>query len=80
MCQALPARLVQLKSADLAVVDLGGVRKEVCIALVPQAREGDYVIVHVGHAIGMIDPDESERTLALFGELAAWQETTHEVH
>ncbi|CAM5790683.1 HypC/HybG/HupF family hydrogenase formation chaperone [Rhizobacter fulvus] len=80
MCLALPARLVQLKSADLAVVDLGGVRKEVCIALVPQAREGDYVIVHVGHAIGMIDPDEAERTLALFGELAAWQETTHEVH
>jgi hydrogenase expression/formation protein HypC len=80
MCLALPARLVQLKSADLAVVDLGGVRQEVCIALVPQAREGDYVIVHVGHAIGMIDPDEAERTLALFGELAAWQETTHEVH
>jgi hydrogenase expression/formation protein HypC len=78
MCLALPARLVQLKSADLAVVDLGGVRKEVCIALVPQAREGDYVIVHVGHAIGMIDPDEAERTLALFGELAAWQETTNE--
>ena len=80
MCLALPARLVQLKSADLAIVDLGGVRKETCIALVPQAREGDYVIVHVGHAIGMIDPDEAERTLALFGELAAWQETTIEVH
>ena len=80
MCLALPARLVQLKSADLAIVDLGGVRKEICIALVPQAREGDYVIVHVGHAIGMIDPEEAERTLALFGELAAWQETTIEGH
>ena len=80
MCLALPARLVQLKGDDLAIVDLGGVRKEVCIALVPQAREGDYVIVHVGHAIGMIDPEEAERTLALFGELAAWQETTIEVH
>ena len=73
MCLALPAKLVQLKSGDLAVVDLGGVRKEVCIALVPQAREGDYVIVHVGHAIGMIDPEEARRTLALFGELAALQ-------
>ena len=80
MCLALPARLVQLKGDDLAIVDLGGVRKEICIALVPQAREGDYVIVHVGHAIGMIDPEEAERTLALFGELAAWQETTIEVH
>lgn len=73
MCLALPAKLVQLKSAELAVVDLGGVRKEVCIALVPQAREGDYVIVHVGHAIGLIDPEEAQRTLALFGELAARQ-------
>ena len=80
MCLALPARLVQLKGDDLAIVDLGGVRKEVCVALVPQAREGDYVIVHVGHAIGMIDPEEAERTLALYGELAAWQETTIEVH
>ena len=75
-----PAEPDLLMSADLAIVDLGGVRKEICIALVPQAREGDYVIVHVGHAIGMIDPEEAERTLALFGELAAWQETTIEVH
>jgi hydrogenase expression/formation protein HypC len=56
-----------------AVVDLGGVRKSISIALVPEARIGDYVIVHVGHAIGMIDPEEAERTLALFGELAALQ-------
>ncbi len=80
MCLALPARLVQTLDGDQAIVDLGGVRKQVCIALVPQAREGDYVIVHVGHAIGMIDPEEAQRTLALFGELAAWQETTIEVH
>ena len=81
MCLALPARLVQLKPGELAIVDLGGVRKEVCVALVPQAREGDYVIVHVGHAIGMIDPEEAERTLALFGEIATWQETMpHEIH
>jgi len=40
---------------------------------VPEAVVGDYVIVHVGHAIGQIDPDEAERTLALFGELAAAQ-------
>ncbi len=80
MCLALPARLVQMQGGDQAIVDLGGVRKQVCIALVPQAREGDYVIVHVGHAIGMIDPEEAQRTLALFGELAAWQETTIEVH
>jgi len=49
------------------------VRKEVSIALVDDVRQGDYVIVHVGYAIGKIDPEEAERTLALFAELASTQ-------
>ena len=53
------------------MVDLAGVRKTVSLALVPEAQVGDYVIVHVGHAIGLLDADEAERTLALFAELAA---------
>jgi hydrogenase expression/formation protein HypC len=69
MCLALPARLIERRGATEAVVELGGVRKTVSIALVPDAAPGDYVIVHVGHAIGMIDPLEAERTLALFAEL-----------
>jgi len=71
MCLAIPARLIELIDAEHAIVDLGGIRKHVSVALVPLAVVGDYVIVHVGHAIGQIDPDEAERTLALFGELAA---------
>ncbi len=70
MCLAIPAKLVELLANDQAVVDLGGIRKEISIALVPGAAVGDYVIVHVGHAIGRIDPEEAERTLALFGEMA----------
>ena len=70
MCLALPARVVALKDGELATIDLGGVRKDVSIALVPDAQPGDYVIVHVGHAIGKVDPDEAARTLALFAELA----------
>ena len=54
-----------------ATVDLGGVRKTISIALVPEARLEDYVIVHVGHAIGMVDPEEAQRTLELFAELEA---------
>lgn len=73
MCLAIPARLIELVGADLAVVDLGGIRKQVSIALVPGVAVGDYVIVHVGHAIGQIDPEEAALTLALFGELAASQ-------
>lgn len=71
MCLALPARIVELQTAEQAVVELGGVRKTVSVALVPEARAGDYVIVHVGHAIGLLDAEEAERTLALFAELAA---------
>lgn len=73
MCLALPARVVALLDGDQAQIDLGGVRKSVSLALVPEARVGDYVIVHVGHAIGLIDPDEAERTLALFAEMERQQ-------
>ena len=71
MCLALPARVVELQDADNAVVELGGVRKTVSVALTPEAKVGDYVIVHVGHAIGLLDAEEAEKTLALFAEMAA---------
>lgn len=71
MCLALPARIVAIADADAAIVDLGGVRKSISVALTPEARVGDYVIVHVGHAIGLLDAEEAERTLALFAEMAA---------
>ncbi|WP_341892093.1 HypC/HybG/HupF family hydrogenase formation chaperone [Variovorax sp. YR752] len=71
MCLALPARIVALQDGDNAIVELGGVRKSVSVALTPEARLGDYVIVHVGHAIGLLDADEAEKTLALFAEMAA---------
>jgi hydrogenase expression/formation protein HypC len=70
MCLALPAQIVEMRDGDEALVNLGGVRKAVSIALVPEAQLGDYVIVHVGHAIGLLDADEAQKTLALFAELA----------
>ncbi len=72
MCLAIPAKLVELLANDQAIVNLGGIRKEISVALVPGVAVGDYVIVHVGHAIGLIDPEEAERTLALFGEMAQY--------
>lgn len=71
MCLAIPALVVELRPNDQALVNLGGIRKEISVALVDGAQVGDYVIVHVGHAIGTIDPEEAQRTLALFAELAA---------
>ena len=70
MCLAIPTRLIEIRPDGQAIVELGGIRKQISIALVPDAVVGDYVIVHVGHAIGQIDPEEAERTLQMFGELA----------
>jgi hydrogenase expression/formation protein HypC len=69
MCLAIPARVVELRSGDTALVDLGGIRKEISITLVPEAQVGDYVIIHVGYALGLIDPEEAQRTLDMFDEL-----------
>lgn len=68
MCLALPVRVVEIKPGDVALVDAGGVRKEVSVALLDGVQPGDYVIVHVGHALTRLDPAEAERTLATFAE------------
>lgn len=69
MCLAIPARIVELQDNDQAIVDLGGVRKEVSVALVEDVQVDDYVIVHVGYALNKIDPEEAEKTLKLFAEM-----------
>jgi hydrogenase expression/formation protein HypC len=68
MCLAVPVRVVEIGAADAAVVDLGGIRKEISLALVDDVKVGDYVILHVGYALTKLDPDEAERTLALFAQ------------
>jgi len=66
MCLALPVRVVELKEGDAAIVDLGGIRKEISLALVDGVAIGDYVILHVGYALAKLDAAEAERTLELF--------------
>jgi hydrogenase expression/formation protein HypC len=68
MCLALPARVVEVLEGDAARIDVGGVRKEISIALVDGVAVGDYVIVHVGYALTRLDAAEAERTLATFAE------------
>ncbi len=75
MCLAIPARIEQLTDQDRAIVNLGGVRKEISLALVDDVAVGDYVIVHVGYALQKLDEEEAERTLALFAELSAMNES-----
>ncbi len=69
MCLAIPVRVVALMSGDQAIVDAGGVRKEISLALVEGVGVGDYVILHVGYALQKLDEDEARRTLELFAEM-----------
>jgi hydrogenase expression/formation protein HypC len=71
MCLAIPARVVELPSAGMAIVEVGGVRKDISLAMVDDVALGDYVIVHVGFALSKLDPAEAEKTLALFAEIDA---------
>ena len=69
MCLALPVRVVEVGANETAVVDLGGVKKEISLALLDGVEVGDYVILHVGYALTKLDPEEAEKTLALFAEM-----------
>ena len=79
VCLAVPAQVVELLPAERAVVDLGGIRKDVSLALVEGIAVGDYVIIHVGYALQRLDTAEAEHTLALFAELGAAARATPSV-
>lgn len=70
MCLAFPVRVVELQDAGMARIELEGVSKVVSLALVDGVKVGDYVILHAGFALSRLDPDEAERTLALFAEMS----------
>lgn len=70
MCLAIPARVAEIQENDLAMVELGGVLKQISLAMLDDVAVGDYVIVHVGYAINRLDPEEAAKTLALFAEIA----------
>ncbi len=69
MCLAVPAQIIKVLEDERAVVSLGGIEKEISIALLDRASAGDYVILHVGYALTRLDEDEAQKTLALFAEM-----------
>jgi hydrogenase expression/formation protein HypC len=73
MCLAVPVRIVSIEGAE-AETEIAGVRRRVSIALTPQAKVGDYVLLHTGYAIGVIDEAEAEETLKLLEEIASLSE------
>lgn len=74
MCLALPVKVMAVglgADGTSALVDLGGIQKEISVELLDDVQVGDYVILHVGYALSRLDPEEAERTLALFSDMNA---------
>jgi hydrogenase expression/formation protein HypC len=69
VCLAIPAKLVEVAEPGLATAEVSGVRREVSTALLPEAKVGDWVLVHVGFVLHTIDEEEAARTLALLEEI-----------
>jgi hydrogenase expression/formation protein HypC len=76
MCLAIPCRVAELLPGDQALVEVGGVRKSISLALVEDVQVGDYVILHVGFALSKLDAEEAAKTLALFAEMGIAEEAT----
>ncbi len=74
MCLAIPAEVIEIQENDLAVVEAGGAKKRISLSLVDDARVGDYVLVHAGFAIEIVDEREAKKTIELFEELARLDE------
>jgi hydrogenase expression/formation protein HypC len=69
MCLGIPAQVMEF-AESVAVVEVGGVRREVSVELLDEVATGDWVIIHAGFAIQKLDPEEAEKTLQLFREIA----------
>ena len=69
MCLAVPAQIVEREDM-VATVDVGGVRRQVSMMLLPEAKIGDYVLIHAGFAMQQIDEEEAKLTWSLLQEMA----------
>ena len=68
MCLAVPAKIIEIKDA-LAKVELSGVTKDVSLMLLPEAKVGDYVLVHAGFAMQIVEERDAQETKALLAEM-----------
>jgi hydrogenase expression/formation protein HypC len=73
MCLAVPARVVSIQGKE-AEVELSGASYKTYIYLTPEVKVGDYVLLHTGYAISIIDKEEAEQTLELFRQLEGFSQ------
>jgi hydrogenase expression/formation protein HypC len=73
MCLAVPGKILEIYETNgllMGKIDFGGVTREVCLTYVPEAKVGDYTIIHVGFALNLIDEQEAMETLSLLDQIA----------
>jgi hydrogenase expression/formation protein HypC len=77
MCLAVPGRIVEIFEKDglkMAKVDYGGIFRETCLEYVPEAKVGEYCVIHVGFAISLMNEEEAQETLALLKQITDLEE------
>ncbi len=75
MCLAVPVKVVSVEGIE-AEVEIGGVKRRVSIMLTPEAKVGDYVLLHTGYAINVINEAEAQETLKLLEEMVSLDEVS----
>ncbi|WP_222983841.1 HypC/HybG/HupF family hydrogenase formation chaperone [Flagellimonas meishanensis] len=82
MCLAIPGKLLEITSQldetfRMGKVSFGGIKKEVSLTLVPEAKVNDYVMVHVGAAISIVDEEEAKKTFEILSQLGELNDLEH---
>jgi len=70
MCLAIPVKIIEI-DGTMGTVEFGGVKKDIALQLVPDAKVGDYVLLHAGFAIQKLDIKEAQETIRLLEEISA---------
>jgi len=74
VCLAIPVRIKSINGTE-AEVEIGGITRKTSLMLTPEAKVGDYVLLHAGYAINILDQAEAEETLAIFAEMSELMES-----
>ena len=74
MCLAVPVKIVAINGTN-AEIDIGGLKRQISIQLTPEAKPGDYALVHTGYAISLMNEAEAQETLAIFEKMAELDES-----
>ena len=69
MCLAIPVQIKSINGTE-AQVEIGGITRKTSLILTPEAKVGDYVLLHAGYAINILDRAQAEETLAIFAEMS----------